>query len=57
MSDENSQFPSRKVADEMFSQEVEDRGHSVYDSTEIPEGTVGRSEGKSESVGVGAQSR
>lgn len=33
------------VEDEMFSQETEDRRHSVYDSTDIPEDTAERSEG------------
>lgn len=47
MSNEKSQFLCRKVGDEMLRQEAQDRGYSVYDSTEVPEGTAGRSRGKS----------
>lgn len=50
ISDEKSQFPYRKVGDEMFSQEAKGKRYYVYDSTEVPEGTAGGSEGKSESV-------
>ena len=49
-SDEKSQFPYRKMGDEMFSQEAKDKRCYVYDSTGVPEGIAGGSEGKSESV-------
>lgn len=45
MCDEKSQFQYGEVGDEMFSQEMEDRGQSVYDSTDIPEDIAERSEG------------
>lgn len=39
-------FQYGEVGDEMFSQETGDVGYSVYDSTDVPENTAGRSEGK-----------
>lgn len=46
MSDEKRQFQYGEAGDEMFSQETEDVGHSIYDSMDVPENTAGRSEGK-----------
>lgn len=49
MSNGKSQFLCRKVRDEMLHQEAQDRGYSVCDSAEVPEGTAGRSGGRAQS--------